>query len=211
MDDTQIAVPQAKAPQGSPAPVSAAKEGAFPRDSRGGHRGGMRGGHRGGMKRERRGGRAERARPEFDQKIVSIRRVTRVVAGGRRFNFSVAIVIGDHKGSVAVGTGKAGDTSLAIDKAVRDAKKHLLKVSLTKHNSIAHDVYAKYASSVVELRPAPRRGLVAGSSVRTVLELGGITNLTGKLLSRSKNKLNNARATIEALKQLAPRAAAAQK
>ncbi len=183
----------------------------FPRESRGGMRGGRRGGERGGMKRERRGGRAERARPEFDQKIVSIRRVTRVVAGGRRFNFSVAIVIGDHKGSVAVGTGKAGDTSLAIDKAVRDAKRHLLKVHLTKHNSIAHDVYAKYASSIIELRPAPRRGLVAGSSVRTVLELGGITNLTGKLLSRSKNKLNNARATIEALKQLTPRTAAAQK
>ena len=164
-----------------------------------------RGRGRGGERRERRGGqRQERMRPEFDQKIVSIRRVTRVVAGGRRFNFSVAIVLGDHKGSVAVGTGKAGDTSLAIDKAVRDAKKHLFKVPLTKHNSIAHDVRAKYASSTICLTPAPGRGLVAGSSVRTVLELGGITNITGKLLSRSKNKLNNARAAVEALRLVKP-------
>ncbi len=164
-----------------------------------------RGRGRGGERRERRGGqRQERMRPEFDQKIVSIRRVTRVVAGGRRFNFSVAIVLGDHKGSVAVGTGKAGDTSLAIDKAVRDAKKHLFKVPLTKHNSISHDVRAKYASSTICLTPAPGRGLVAGSSVRTVLELGGITNVTGKLLSRSKNKLNNARAAVEALRLVKP-------
>jgi len=164
-----------------------------------------RGRGRGGERRERRGGqRQERMRPEFDQKIVSIRRVTRVVAGGRRFNFSVAIVLGDHKGSVAVGTGKAGDTSLAIDKAVRDAKKHLFKVPLTKHNSISHDVRAKYASSTICLTPAPGRGLVAGSSVRTVLELGGITNITGKLLSRSKNKLNNARAAVEALRLVKP-------
>src|SRR3989338_8923070 len=153
-----------------------------------------RGRGRGGERRERRGG----------QRQESIRRVTRVVAGGRRFNFSVAIVLGDHKGSVAVGTGKAGDTSLAIDKAVRDAKKHLFKVPLTKHNSISHDVRAKYASSTICLTPAPGRGLVAGSAVRTVLELGGITNVTGKLLSRSKNKLNNARAAVEALRLVKP-------
>lgn len=193
-DDTVTTVGETVAPA---TPAAAPRA----RNDRNQNRRGPRGA--GGEKRERRGGqRAERARPEFDQKIISIRRVTRVVAGGRRFNFSVAIVIGDHKGSVGVGTGKAGDTSLAIDKAVRDAKKHMFKIPVTKHNSIAHDVRAKYASSVVNLIPAPGRGLIAGSSVRTVLELGGVTNLTAKLLSRSKNKLNNARAAVEALKGL---------
>ena len=151
--------------------------------------------------RPRREGRPER-KSEFDQKIILIRRVARVMAGGRRFNFSVAVVIGNKKGKVGVGLGKAGDTSLAIDKAVRDAKKHLLELSLTKNSSIAHDVNAKYAASVIALKPAPRRGLVAGGSVRTVLELAGVTNVTAKIHSRSKNHLNNARATVKALATL---------
>jgi small subunit ribosomal protein S5 len=145
---------------------------------------------------------SERPRSEFDQKIITIRRVARVMAGGRRFNFSVAVVIGNKKGKVGVGLGKAGDTTLAIDKAVRDAKKHLHTVVIRKDGSIAHDVQAKYAASVVSLNPAPRRGLVAGGSVRTVLELAGISNITAKILSRSKNHLNNARATIQALQTL---------
>ena len=91
--------------------------------------------------------RETRVRPEFDQKIISIRRVTRVVTGGRRFSFSVGIVIGDRKGRVGVGLGKAGDTPLAIDKAVRDAKKNMIKVNLTKSGTIAHEVRAKYSSS----------------------------------------------------------------
>lgn len=159
---------------------------------------------RGGQQRRpRRGGRREeRARPEFDQKIVSLRRVTRVMAGGRRFSFSVSMVIGDKKGRVGVGVGKAGDTQLAIEKAARDAKKHMITVTLDKYNRIPHDVHATYTSSEVMIMPAPGRGLVAGSSVRTVLELAGVKDVTAKLFSRSKNKLNNAQATISALKQL---------
>lgn len=154
-------------------------------------------------RRARRGGRRdERTRPEFDQKIVSIRRVTRVMAGGRRFSFSVSMVIGDKKGKVGVGVGKAGDTQLAIEKAIRNAKKHMITVPMNKDHHIPHDVHVKYASSEVMIMPAPGRGLVAGSSVRTVLELAGVKDVTAKLFSRSKNKLNNARATIEALKQL---------
>ncbi|MCA9362610.1 30S ribosomal protein S5 [Candidatus Kaiserbacteria bacterium] len=141
-------------------------------------------------------------RPEFDQKIISIRRVTRVMAGGRRFSFSVAMVIGDKKGKVGVGIGKAGDTQLAIEKAVRDAKKHMIVVPMNKDSHIPHDVHVKYASSEVMIMPAPGRGLVAGSSVRTVLELAGVKDVTAKIFSRSKNKLNNARAAVEALKQL---------
>lgn len=175
-------------------------------------RGGMRSrgaGGRGEHGRERNarrprrneGGR-ERVRPEFDQKIIAIRRVTRVMAGGRRFSFSVAMVIGDKKGRVGVGIGKAGDTQLAIEKAVRDAKKHMITVPMNTHSQIAHDVQTKLSSSEVMIIPAAGRGLVAGSSVRTVLELAGVKDVTAKLLSRTKNKLNNARATIEALKLL---------
>lgn len=155
-------------------------------------------------RRARRGGnrREERSRPEFDQKLISIRRVTRVMAGGRRFSFSVAMVIGDKRGKVGVGIGKAGDTQLAIEKAYRDAKKNLITVPLNKAQHIPHDVQVKYASSEVMIMPAPGRGLVAGSSVRTVLELAGVKDVTAKLFSRSKNKLNNARAAVEALKML---------
>lgn len=124
------------------------------------------------------------------------------MAGGRRFSFSVSMVIGDKKGKVGVGIGKAGDTQLAIEKAVRDAKKHMIQIPLDKEMRIPHDVDAKYASSEVKIMPAPGRGLVAGSSVRTVLELGGVKDVTAKLLSRSKNKLNNAKAAVEALKTL---------
>ena len=170
-----------------------------PRRRRGG-RDDRRGGS--GARRPRRNARPERTRPEFDQKIISIRRVTRVMAGGRRFSFSVSMVIGDKKGKVGVGVGKAGDTQLAIEKAVRQAKKHMIVIPMNADGHIPHDVHTKYASSEVMIMPAPGRGLVAGSSVRTVLELGGVKDVTAKLFSRSKNKLNNARAAVEALKQL---------
>ena len=121
---------------------------------------------------------------------------------GRRFSFSVSMVIGDKKGKVGVGIGKAGDTQLAIEKAVRNAKKHMITVPMNKEGHIPHDVHVKYASSEVMIMPAPGRGLVAGSSVRTVLELAGVKDVTAKIFSRSKNKLNNARAAVEALKEL---------
>lgn len=177
-------------------PESEAAEGTQPERGRG------KGGDRRNQRRPRRGGTRERVRPEFDQKIISIRRVTRVMAGGRRFSFSVAMVIGDKRGKVGVGIGKAGDTQLAIEKAVRDAKKHMITVSMNKEGHIPHDVHTKYSSSEVMIMPAPGRGLVAGSSVRTVLEHAGVKDVTAKIFSRSKNKLNNARAAVEALKQL---------
>lgn len=152
--------------------------------------------------RRPRRGQKPRERREFDQKIISIRRVTRVMAGGRRFSFSVAMVIGDRKGRVGVGVGKAGDTALAIEKAIRDAKKNMITVKRTKTNSIRHDVNAKYCASEVVIMPAQGRGVVAGSSVRNVLELGGITDVTAKIFSRSKNQLNNARAATIALSSL---------
>lgn len=194
---TDTAVPEVPATD-APASDAAPTDGRRPR--RGGN---DRGGDRGNRRPRRSGAaRPERTRPEFDQKIISIRRVTRVMAGGRRFSFSVAMVVGDKKGKVGVGIGKAGDTQLAIDKAVRDAKKHMIVIPMNKDSHLPHDVHTKYASSEVMIMPAPGRGLVAGSSVRTVLEMAGVKDVTAKIFSRSKNKLNNARAAVEALKLL---------
>jgi len=138
-------------------------------------------------------------KPEFDQKLVSIRRVTRVVAGGRRFSFSVALVAGDRKGGVGLGLGKAGDTSLAINKALRNAKKNMIKLDLTKTMSIPHEIEAKYSSCKVIIMPNKGRGLVAGTVVRDILNLAGVKDVTGKILSKSKNKLNNSKAVMAAL------------
>ncbi|MEK7095449.1 MAG: 30S ribosomal protein S5 [Patescibacteria group bacterium] len=144
----------------------------------------------------------ERIKPEFDTKIIAIRRVTRVASGGRRFTFSVAVVSGDRKGRVGVGLGKAGDTSLAIDKATRHAKKNMIKVTLSPAMTIPHAIQTKFSSAIVMLMPAKGRGVVAGSSARNVIELAGIKDICVKLLSGSKNKLNIARATIKALSML---------
>lgn len=166
------------------------------RPHRGGREGGegRRGGHKGGPRDER--------RSEFAQKLIGIRRVARVMAGGRRFNFSAAIVIGDKKGRVGVGVGKAADTQLAIEKATRAAKRSMITLPLTKTRSLPFDVSAKYCASEVQIRPAAGRGLVAGSSVRSVLELAGVSDVTTKLLSRSKNPINNARAAMKALAKI---------
>lgn len=146
--------------------------------------------------------RAPRERGEFEQVTIDARRVARVMAGGRRFSFSLVVVIGDKKGRVGVGLGKGIDTALAIDKAVRDAKKHLLTIPRTASGSIPHQVRAKYASSTVEIIPSKGRGIVAGSAMRTVLDLGGVTDIVAKIHTRSKNKLTIARATVAALRAL---------
>ncbi len=150
------------------------------------------------------GGRSRppRERGEFEQVTIDARRVARVMAGGRRFNFSLVVVIGDRKGRVGVGLGKGIDTALAIDKATRDAKKHLFIIPRTASGSIPHQVSTKYSSSTVEIIPSKGRGLVAGSAVRTVLDLAGVTDVVTKIHSRSKNKLTIARATVAALKKL---------
>lgn len=204
MNDTETTVPAEAVPE--VAPTTEAAPAAVPaevapvqhenmRDRRGG-----RGGGREGGRGPRRG--QGRERSEFDSVTIAVRRVARVMAGGRRFNFSVSIVIGDKKGRVGVGLGKAADTALAIEKATRDAKKHMITVKRTENNSIAHDVSAKYASSTIAIMPSTGRGLVAGSAMRTVLELAGVTDVITKILSRTKNKLTIARATVEALKSL---------
>ncbi len=192
---------QAVKPQSEPRKFPPRRDfGGRARGGNGQRRDGKGGPRRDGDKRQSK--RPERQKSEFEHKIISIRRVTRVVSGGRRFSFSVGIVAGDKKGRVGVGMGKASDTALAIEKALRDAEKNMLRVKLTKTNSIPKEVEAKYASSRVLIMPAPERGLIAGSSVRTVLELGGIKDVGAKIFSRSKNKINNARVAIEALAKL---------
>jgi small subunit ribosomal protein S5 len=149
------------------------------------------------------GPRPERKAPEYEQKMVDIRRVARVVKGGRRFNFRVTVIIGNKKGEVGVGIGKAEDTAAAIEKASRDAKKNLIKIPLTETGSIPHEVEGKFSGARVIIKPAfGGRGLIAGGSVRTVLNLAGVKSASAKILSTSKNKLNNARAAICALKKL---------
>jgi len=205
---TPAALAKEAAPSAPAAPASRPASSGPGRSSGGFRAGGGRGGGKPGEKRGgSRGPRAERPKPEYDQKSIDVRRVARVVAGGRRFSFSVAMIIGDRKGKVGVGTGKAGDISMAMDKAAKDAKKHMITVKLTKTNSIPHEVRAKESSATIEIIPAPQRGLVAGSAVRNLLELAGITDVTAKIRSGSKNKLNMARATLSALTLLrAPRA-----
>ncbi len=143
-----------------------------------------------------------RPKPEFDQKIIDIRRVTRVVSGGRRFSFSVALAAGDKKGAVGLGLGKAGDTSLAINKALRNAKKNMVRVSLTKTMSIPHEIEGKFASSSIKLMPNKGRGIVIGSVMHDIVKLAGIKDVTGKINSGSKNKLNNAKAMMVALSSI---------
>jgi small subunit ribosomal protein S5 len=139
---------------------------------------------------------------EFKEKALDLRRVTRVVAGGKRFSFRCTLVIGDEKGSVAVGIAKGADVSQAIDKARNDAKKNIFKIAL-KGTTIAHEVSAKFSAAKVIIKPATKgSGLKAGGAVRTVLLLAGVKDASAKCLGRTKNKLTNALATIQALKKL---------
>lgn len=192
--------PVTKAPATSAAPVTPATRGTGNSPRMGGFGGGRDFKKNSG----KRSPRPEKVKSEYDQRILNIRRVVRVVTGGRRFSFSVAIIIGNHKGSVGVGTGKGLDTALAIDKALKNAKKNLIKVNLVKDNSIAHEVSVKYSSARIVIRPAAGRGVIAGSAIRDIFELAGISDVSGKIVSPSKNKLNIARATIMALSQLKP-------
>lgn len=140
---------------------------------------------------------------EFEQKVLDMRRTARVIAGGRRFSFRAAVAIGNRKGKVGVGVGKGADVSKAIEKAYNDAKKNLITVPMRDNRTIPYEVEAKFAASWVRLKPAPSgHGLIAGGPVRIIADLAGIKDISAKIISRSANKLNNARATIKALKSI---------
>jgi len=138
---------------------------------------------------------------QFQEEIISIRRVAKVVKGGKNLRFSVAVIVGNRQGEVGFGKGKAREVPLAIKKAVADARKNLIKVPIV-NNTIPHQVEGKFGSTRVIIRPAsPGTGVIAGSAVRVILELAGVENILTKILY-SKNPYSVARATIEGLKKL---------
>jgi len=151
-----------------------------------------------GKDTKRRSFRAKKEKPEFEQQIVEVARVTRVMAGGKRMSFRACVVIGDKKGRVGVGLAKAKDVSSAVQKAVRQAEKNIIKVPLVK-GTIPHQLKIKDGASRIFIKPAPQgTGVIAGGSVRLVLELAGVENVVAKILG-ANNKVNNVRATIKAL------------
>lgn len=139
---------------------------------------------------------------KWTEKAIQIRRVTKVVKGGKKLSFRAIVVVGNKTGEVGVGVGKASDVINAVKKGVSDARKHVIIVPLTKHNSIPHKTLGSTGAAQVILRPsAPGSGVIAGGAVRTVLELSGINNILAKQLG-SGNPLNNARAAINGLTSL---------
>ena len=139
---------------------------------------------------------------EFKEKTLDLRRVTRVVAGGKRFRFRATVILGDERGRVGVGVAKGLDAAQSVEKAKIDARKKMIRVPL-KDRTIPHEVSSKFSAARVLIRPAPKgHGLKAGGAVRAVLLLGGVRDATAKCLGGTKNKLTNALATVEALKML---------
>ena len=138
---------------------------------------------------------------EFEQRIIDIARVTRVMAGGKRMRFRVCIAIGDKRGRVAIGLAKGKDVAIAVTKSVNKAKKNFITVPIV-NSTIPHEVYQKFGAAKVLFKPARKgRGIIAGGAVRIVLELAGIKNVTSKILG-TNNKVNNVKCTIEALRNL---------
>jgi small subunit ribosomal protein S5 len=147
----------------------------------------------------KRGGKKEK--PEFEQKLLDLARVTRVVKGGRRFRFRATLAIGDRNGRVGLGVAKGADVSGAITKAYTQAKKDIVAVQMSG-NTITHDILAHFGSAKVMLKPAGEgRGLIAGGAVRAIVELSGIRDIVSKSLG-SSNKINVAKATLVALSGL---------
>ena len=138
---------------------------------------------------------------EFDEKIVQINRVSKKTKGGNKASFSALIVIGDKKGRVGVGLGKAPDVLSAIKKSVKKAKRNLITVCI-KNLTIPHEIYVKKGAARLIMKPAPAgTGVIAGGPVRIVVEAAGIRNIVAKILG-TNNKASNVYAAIEALKQL---------
>ena len=154
------------------------------------------------QQRRKRGNRNREKESDWQERVVQIRRVTKVVKGGKKLSFRAVVVVGNERGQVGVGVGKAGDVIGAVRKGVADGKKHLVRVPITKSNSIPHPANGIAGGAKVMMRPAaPGTGVIAGGAVRTVLELSGVRNVLAKQLG-SDNPLNNARAAIDALASL---------
>ncbi|MBU0647432.1 30S ribosomal protein S5 [Patescibacteria group bacterium] len=162
---------------------------------RGGNSRGFAGRGRGGA------GRGEEKQDEFEQKVIDLARVTRVMAGGKRMRFRACIAIGNKKGRVAIGLAKGADVTIAVTKAVNKAKKNFVDVPIV-NDTIPHEIRQKYGAARILFRPAKMgRGIIAGGAVRIILELTGIKNVTSKILG-TNNKMNNVKCTILALQNL---------
>ncbi|HPI67488.1 MAG TPA: 30S ribosomal protein S5 [bacterium] len=145
----------------------------------------------------------KKEKPEFDQKMVDLARVTRVTKGGKQLSFRALVVIGDKKGKIGYGVAKGKDVTLAVSKAVDQAKKVLIKIPL-QQGTIPHKIVTKFKAAIVMLKPAPAgTGVKAGGPVRVVLDLAGVENIVGKMMG-SKNKINNIKCVYLALKKLKP-------
>ena len=152
--------------------------------------------------RPRSRGRSEFKKDNFKEKVLDLRRVTRVVKGGKRMRFRVTLIVGDERGTVGVGIGKGADVQASVAKAKVSAQKNLFKIPI-QGRTIPHEVHAKFSAADVIIKPAvPGHGLKAGGAVRVVLSLAGVKDATAKCLGRTPNKLTNALATMKALQQL---------
>ena len=154
---------------------------------------------KGGKRPDRRAG--SEKQDDFEQKIIDLARVTRVMAGGKRMRFRACVAIGDKKGKVAIGLAKGADVTIAVNKAVNQAKKRFTEVPIV-NDTIPHEIYYKYGAAKVLLKPARRgRGVIAGGAVRVILDLAGVKNVTSKILG-TNNKVNNVKCVIRALEKL---------
>lgn len=143
-------------------------------------------------------------KPEFDQQILDLARVTRVTKGGKQLSFRACVLIGDRKGRVGYGVEKGKDVQIAVEKAVNQAKKHLINVPIV-NETIPHRVEKKFKAAHIMLKPAPRgSGIIAGGAIRSVLELAGVPNASSKMLSRTNNKITNIKAVFSALESFKP-------
>lgn len=138
---------------------------------------------------------------EFEQKILDIARVTRVMAGGKRMSFRACVAVGNRDGKIGVGLGKGADVAAAVSKAADRAKKDMVNVPIVDH-TIPHDIKYKFGAAEILFKPSKQgRGIIAGGVVRIILELAGIKNITSKILG-TNNKVNNSKCTVEALRNL---------
>lgn len=141
------------------------------------------------------------AKDDFEQRILEIARVTRVMAGGKRMSFRACVAVGDKKSNIGVGLGKGADVTMAVNKAVNQAKKTMIKVPILKE-TIPHEIRQKYGAAIIILKPAKAgKGVIAGGVVRPILELAGVKNATSKIIG-TNNKINNAKCAILALSNL---------
>jgi len=143
----------------------------------------------------------KKEKPEFDQQILDLARVTRVTKGGKYLSFRVCVVLGDRKGRVGLGLAKGKDVQIGVEKAVRKAKKNMIKVPMVDE-TIAHALTYKFKAGVVLLKPAPKgSGIIAGGALRALLDLAGVPNISAKIMSKTKNKVTIAKAAFEALQK----------